>query len=251
MHPQHEAAARCDHRMQPVDVWTPPFGVHLVQLDRLDPQVTRDLLVVRLGSLGSDMLEAMHGLDVDPTAVSGPGVTDAPALTLQQPLDDLLGQLGAFHQCPPTRGEFLPTRLAAQPLDVLVLAGPRAMGDVACPLRAPTGTAQIGTRECAIVVTLWRERWIRHGIGLPMGIGTDSATFPSDFNCPVVIFLQDYQFFVARVFGAVRQESSGAQGLARNGVGYPQIFSTDLEGLCCKMDLMLKSNTHVTKGIEE
>jgi hypothetical protein len=178
--------------MQPVDVWTPPFGVHLVQLDRLDPQVTRDLLVVRLGSLGSDMLEAMHGLDVDPTAVSGPGVTDAPALTLQQPLDDLLGQLGAFHQCPPTRGEFLPTRLAAQPLDVLVLAGPRAMGDVACPLRAPTGTAQIGTRECAIVVTLWRERWIRHGIGLPMGIGTDSATFPSDFNCPVVIFLQDY-----------------------------------------------------------
>ena len=25
-----------------------------------------------------------------------------------------------------------------------------------------------------------------------MGIGTDSANFPSDFNLPAVIFLQDY-----------------------------------------------------------
>jgi hypothetical protein len=44
-------------------------------------------------------------------------------------------------------------------------------------------------------MTLWRESWIRHGIGLPMGIGTHSANFPSDFNFPVVIFLQDYPIF--------------------------------------------------------
>jgi hypothetical protein len=173
-------------------VWAPPCGVPLVQLDRLDPQVTRALLMVLLSPLGGDVLEAVHGLDVDPTEVSGPCVTDAPALTLQQPLPGLRGPLGAFHPRPPTRGELLPTRLAAPPLEVLVLAGPRAVGDGAGPLRAPTGAAQIGTRACALVLTLWRERGIRHGIGLPMGIGTDAANFPSDFNFPVVIFL-DYQ----------------------------------------------------------
>ena len=94
---------------------------------------------------------------------------------------------------PPTRGALWPTRLAAPPLEGLVLAGPRAVGDVACPLRAPTGAAPMGTRACARGMTRWRERGIRHGIGLPMGIGTDAANFPSDFNVPVVIFLQDYR----------------------------------------------------------
>jgi hypothetical protein len=50
------------------------------------------------------------------------------------------------------------------------------------------------------VMTLWRERWTRHGIGLPMGIGTDSANFPPDFNFPGVIFLQDYLILVLTGF---------------------------------------------------
>jgi hypothetical protein len=141
---------------------------------------------------GGDVREAGHGRAVNPTAVRGPGVPDAAALTRQPPLPGPLGPLGACHPRPPTRGALWPTRLAAPPLEGLVLAGPRAVGEVACPLRAPTGGAPMGTRAWARGMTRWRERGIRHGIGLPMGIGTDSANFPSAFNVPVVIFLQDY-----------------------------------------------------------
>ena len=160
----------------------PPFGVPLVQLDRRDPQITRDLCVMCLSPVGRDGLEALHGLDVDPTDVSGPCVTDAPALTLQQPLDSLLGELGGFHQRPPTRGEFLPTRLAAQPLDVLVLTGPRAVRDGACPPWAPTGAAHIGTREVAIGLTLWREGWITHGHRPPYGHRNRCCQLPVRFQ---------------------------------------------------------------------
>jgi hypothetical protein len=60
-------------------------------------------------------------------------------------------------------------------------------------------------------MTLWRERWIRHGIGLPMGIGTDSANFPSDFNFPVVIFLQDYPISDSTALWAPRRPASTAE----------------------------------------
>jgi len=77
-------------------MWAPPFGVHLVQLDRRDLQITRDLCVRCLSPVGRDVLAALHGLEVDPTEVSGPGVTDAPALTRPQPFYRLLGELGGF-----------------------------------------------------------------------------------------------------------------------------------------------------------
>jgi hypothetical protein len=151
MHPEHEAAAHRHRRMPPLD----------------------------LNPLGSDGLEARPGLAVDPTPASSPCVTDFPALTLQRPFDRLLGELGGFHQRPPTLGACLPTRLAAQPVAVLVLTSPRAMGQVVGPARAPPGAAPMGAWACALVVTRWRERWIKPGSGLPMGIGTDSANFPA------------------------------------------------------------------------
>jgi hypothetical protein len=81
---------------------------------------------------------------------------------------------------------------AGAAVEGLVLAGPHAVSEVACPLRAPTGAAPMGTRAWARGMPRWRARWIRHGLGLPMGIGTDAANFPSAFNVPVVMFLQDY-----------------------------------------------------------
>jgi hypothetical protein len=42
-------------------------------------------------------------------------------------------------------------------------------------------------------VTLWREGWMMHGIGLLWLRETDSANFPSNFTWPIVIFLLDYR----------------------------------------------------------
>jgi hypothetical protein len=36
--------------VQPLDVVTTPFGVHLVQLDRCDPEIMGDLRVMRLSA---------------------------------------------------------------------------------------------------------------------------------------------------------------------------------------------------------
>jgi hypothetical protein len=98
--------------------------VHLVQLHALDLEVMCDLLVMRLGPLGRDVLEAMDRLDVDPTDVGCAGVTNAPPLTLQQPLHGLFGLFAACHQGPSALGELLPALRAAQPFNLLVLAGP-------------------------------------------------------------------------------------------------------------------------------
>src|SRR4029434_1293886 len=136
--------------------------------------------------------------ECDPHDVARPGITDPPPLTLQPPRDGRLRQRGGFHQCPPPRGELLPTLPATQPLDLLVLTGPRAGDDVARPSLAPSGTARIGTGEWALVMIRWRQRWLMHRIVLPLLRESDSANFPSDFTRPVVIFLLDYRNFFAR-----------------------------------------------------
>ena len=87
----------------------------------------------------------------------------------------------------------MPTLRAPPPLDVLGLAGPRAVDDVACPSLPPAGATRIGTGAWAIVMIRWRERWRMHRIVLPLLRESDSANFPSDFNLPVVIFLLDYR----------------------------------------------------------
>jgi len=61
--------------MPPVDMGATPFGRPLVQVDRLDPQVTRDLCMRRLRPWGRDVWDAMAGLEVDPADVGGPCVT--------------------------------------------------------------------------------------------------------------------------------------------------------------------------------
>jgi hypothetical protein len=124
VYPQDAAAAHGDGAMPPLDAGTTPFGVQLVQLHPRNLQVPRDRRVVCLGPLGSDALEAMHGLDVDPTEVGRARVAHAPPLTLQQPLHGLFGQFAAFHQGASAHRELLPARRAAQPFTMPVLAGP-------------------------------------------------------------------------------------------------------------------------------
>ena len=84
----------------------------------------RDLLVMRVGALGRDVRAAMHRLEVNPTEVGRAGVTHAPPLTLQPPLHGFFRPFAAFHQGPSARGELLPALRAAQPVNLLVLAGP-------------------------------------------------------------------------------------------------------------------------------
>jgi hypothetical protein len=103
--------------------------MRFIQLHAWDVHVPDHLLVMRLSTLGRHPLKAIHGLEIDLTDVGGPFVTDAPALTLEQPLHFVFGQLAAGHQCPFSLRELVITRGAAQPFDVLVFTCPGTMNN--------------------------------------------------------------------------------------------------------------------------
>jgi hypothetical protein len=69
-----------------------------IQLPPLHLHLLDDLLVMGLGALGSDPLEAMPSLQRHVANIRGAFVTDAPALAFQEPYHRLFGQLTAGHQ---------------------------------------------------------------------------------------------------------------------------------------------------------
>jgi len=115
--------------MDPFHLFRSQFGMRLVQLHTGYVDVPDHLLVMGLGTLSRHPLETIHGLEIDFTDVGGPFVTDAPALTLEQPLHFVFGQLAAGHQRPFALRELVITSSAAQPFDVLVFTRPGTMND--------------------------------------------------------------------------------------------------------------------------
>lgn len=84
--------------MHPFDTVPPEVRGPLIPVHTLSPQVLCDLLVMLLRPLGGDLLEPVDGFDVHPPDIGGAGITDPPALTLQEACDRLFRQLGRFQQ---------------------------------------------------------------------------------------------------------------------------------------------------------
>jgi hypothetical protein len=114
--------------------------------------------MVRLGSLSSQALKAMDGLEIHGTDVSGPLITDAPPLTFHQPYDCIFRELAAGHQGALPFRELPAACHTTQPFDVLVRPCPRPMRDVACTGTMALGTWWIRARESGISLLRWRRQ---------------------------------------------------------------------------------------------
>src|SRR2546423_9639513 len=126
-----------------------------IQLHAGHVHVPAYLLVMGLSALGCHTLEAILGLEIDRTDIGGAFVTDAPPLTLQQPLPGVFRQFAAGHQGPLPFGELPVACRAAPPLDVCVRACPRPMGDVAFAKPIALRTLWIRARESGISLLGW------------------------------------------------------------------------------------------------
>jgi hypothetical protein len=124
----------------------------LIPLHALHIDVLHALAMVRLGSLGSQGLKAMDGLESHGTDIRGALITDTPALTFQEPFYGRFGELAAGHQGPRPLGELLGAHGSAQPFDRLLLARPRAMSNVARAGAVDLYTLWIRTRESRIAL---------------------------------------------------------------------------------------------------
>jgi hypothetical protein len=98
--------------------------------------------------------------------VSGPLITDTPALTFQKSFHSGLRESGPrelapSHEGPSSLGELTATDGTAQPFDVLVLARLRSMRNVVFPRAIELRTLWIRTRELGISLRSWRPRY--HG----------------------------------------------------------------------------------------
>jgi hypothetical protein len=96
----------------------------LIPLDARHVHRPDHLAVVGLSALGSDVLQAMHRLEVNATNVSGALITDTPPLAFQQAYDRLFGELTAGHEGSLPFGAFPVACYTAQPFDVFVRACP-------------------------------------------------------------------------------------------------------------------------------
>jgi hypothetical protein len=146
-------------RMYPFDVLWTKLRMGLIQLHARHLDLTGDLPMVNLGAVGSHALKPMDGLERHATDIGGPLVTDAPPLTLEQPFDRLFWQLTPGHQGPCPLGELLVAHRASQPFDMLVLACPRSMGDVAFTGAIKQRTFWSGARKRRIPFLRWRRRY--------------------------------------------------------------------------------------------
>jgi hypothetical protein len=131
----------------------------LIPLHALHIHVLHTLSMVHLGSLGSQALKAMDGLEIHGTDVRYALITDAPALTFQESFYGRFGEFAAGHQGPLTLGELPGANGTAQPFDMLMLARPRAMYNVACAGAVEPYTLWIRTRESGIALWRWRRQY--------------------------------------------------------------------------------------------
>src|SRR6516162_3189297 len=135
------------------------FRMGLIPLHALHCDVLHALALVRLGSLGSQGLKAIDGLEIHGTNIRGALITDTPALTFQEPFYGRCGELAAGYQGPLARRALPGANGTAQPFDMLMLARPRAMDNVACAGAVEPHTRWIRTRESCIALWPWRREY--------------------------------------------------------------------------------------------
>src|SRR5215470_3358871 len=157
--PEQKPTPHRQGRMHPLDLLGTEFRMGLIQLHALHFYVLHALAMLRLGSLGSQGLKAMDSLEIHGTNVRCTLITDAPALTFQEPFYSRFRQLAAGHQGPRPLGEFLGANNTAQPFDMLMLARPRAMDNVASAGAVEPHTLWIRTRESCIALLRWRRQY--------------------------------------------------------------------------------------------
>jgi hypothetical protein len=157
--PEQKPTSHGQCRMHPFYLLGTEFRMGLIQLYALHLYVLHALSMVRLGSLGSQGLKAMDGLEIHGTNIRCALITDAPALTLQEPFYGRFGELAAGHQGPRPLRELLGANGTAQPFDMLMLARPRAMDNVACAGAVEPHTLWIRTRESCIALLRWRRQY--------------------------------------------------------------------------------------------
>jgi hypothetical protein len=145
--------------MDPLDLFGTQLGMGFISLDTLHVDVPDDLLVMGLGPLSRDLLQAMDGLEIHRTHVGSARITDAPALAFQQPHDRVFGKLTTNHQGALPFGELPGAGRTAQPFDVFVLACPRPMRDIPFAGTIELRTIWIWTRKLRISFLSWRRRY--------------------------------------------------------------------------------------------
>src|SRR5215831_3198859 len=155
--PQEKPAAHGQGGMDPRHLAWTQFRMSFIQLHPWDLYRTDHLAMVGLSALRSDVLKAMHRLEIHRTNVGGALITDAPSLTFDQPYDGIFGELATGHQSPLPFGKLPVACQAAQPFDVLVCACPRPMYDVPCAKTIEAGTQWIRARALSILLLRWRR----------------------------------------------------------------------------------------------
>ena len=82
--PQQKPATHGQGGMAPCHLAWTQFRMGFIPLDAGHVHRTDSLAMVGLSALGSDVLHAMHRLEINGTKIGGVLITDAPPLTLQQ-----------------------------------------------------------------------------------------------------------------------------------------------------------------------
>jgi hypothetical protein len=119
---------------------------------------THNLAMVGLGTLGCNLLQAVHGVEIHRTHVRSALITDAPPLTLHQLYDGLFGELAAGHEGALPFRELPVACHTAQPFDVLARPGPRPMRDVAFARTIELRTVWMRAREASLSLLDWRRQ---------------------------------------------------------------------------------------------
>src|SRR5262245_36681459 len=138
-------------------VWT-EFRMGFIQLHPGHVHPTHNLAMVGLGTLGCNLLQALHGVEIYRTNVRSALITDAPPLTFHQLYDGIFGKLAAGHEGALPFRELPVACHTAQPFDVLARPGPRPMRDVASARTIQLRTSCIRAREASISRLDWRRQ---------------------------------------------------------------------------------------------
>jgi hypothetical protein len=163
-HPQHKHRTDSKGSVNPFDLPRTPLGVHLIKLHSRYFHILYNLFMVGLGPLAGYLLKPMQSLYIHLADVGCSFIAHPPPLTLQKPDHLLFWQLGVGHQCTFPFGKLSFTDGASQAFDMLMLARPRAVVDVALARLIEKGTLQIWARELAILIF----RRSRHHFGPPL-----------------------------------------------------------------------------------
>jgi hypothetical protein len=155
--PQQQPAAHSQGGMDPRHLAWTQLRMGLSPWPPWDVYRPDHLAMVGLSALRSDVLQAMHRLEIDRTNVGGARLTDAPALTLRESYDRGFGELTAGPQRAFPFGALPVACGAAQPFEVLVRACPRPMRAVAFAGPIEPRTLWMWTRESSLSLLRWRR----------------------------------------------------------------------------------------------